>query len=130
MSHTDSQKIAPVPISDRHGEEFIATASPVHALSSETTSFLTVIAPATLPEGYTFEAEANGKTITVTVPKGGVQAGQTFSVPLDSQSNAYAGASAPPSSVPVGHWKVSAILSTRIENCARFASILKRFASI
>lgn len=37
-----------------------------------------VQAPSDLEAGYTFEAEADGKTYTVTVPEGGVTAGQEF----------------------------------------------------
>mmetsp|Transcript_12338 Transcript_12338/g.22439 ORF Transcript_12338/g.22439 Transcript_12338/m.22439 type:complete len:112 (-) Transcript_12338:1854-2189(-) len=37
-----------------------------------------VIAPATLPEGYTFEADIGGRVIIVTVPVGGIEEGQTI----------------------------------------------------
>ena len=40
------------------------------------------------------------------VPVGGVEEGQTFSVPFPAGSNDYSGAAIPRSSVPVGHWKV------------------------
>jgi len=60
------------------------------------------------PQGYTFEAEANGHTFNVTVPMGGVEAGQRFSVPFNAPglSSGFAGAAVPRASVPVGHWKV------------------------
>ena len=55
----------------------VVTATPVvpHASSSSpsATPYLEVISPATLPEGYSFEAEANGKTFQVQVPEGGVK---------------------------------------------------------
>ena len=35
-------------------------------------------------KGYTFEAETNGQVFTVTVPIGGVEEGQKFSVPFPS----------------------------------------------
>ncbi|KAL7476139.1 hypothetical protein ACHAW6_002016, partial [Cyclotella cf. meneghiniana] len=57
--------------------------------------------------GYTFEAEVDGKTFTVTVPLGGVEEGEKFSVPCDSSSNAYQGDAVPCSSIPVGLWKAS-----------------------
>lgn len=37
-----------------------------------------VVAPANLPEGYTFEAEINGRRFLATVPTGGVRKGRTF----------------------------------------------------
>ena len=40
-----------------------------------------VIAPATLQSGYTFDAQYEGHTFTVTVPAGGVVKGQRFIVP-------------------------------------------------
>lgn len=60
------------------------------------------------PQGYTFEAEANGHTFNVTVPMGGVEEGQRFSVPFNAPglSSGFAGAAVPRASVPVGHWKV------------------------
>ncbi|KAL3756088.1 hypothetical protein ACHAWU_009390 [Discostella pseudostelligera] len=68
--------------------------------------FLEVVAPATLPEGYTFEAEANGHTFNVTVPMGGVEEGQRFSVPFTPGINSgVAGVAIPRVSVPVGQWK-------------------------
>ena len=41
-----------------------------------------VVAPATLPEGYEFQVEMNGSKYSVTVPPGGVEKGQAFSVPF------------------------------------------------
>ncbi|KAL3798701.1 hypothetical protein HJC23_004452 [Cyclotella cryptica] len=107
MRLASSQKYTPLSISDSQGEGFIATATPVGTVSAVANSFLEVVAPATLPEGYIFEAEVDGKTITVTVPKGGVEEGEKFSIPLDPESDAYLGTSVPHSSIPVGHWKVS-----------------------
>lgn len=44
-------------------------------------NFIDVVAPADLPEGYTFEAQgANHQAFKVTVPKGGVTGGQLFKV--------------------------------------------------
>ena len=37
-----------------------------------------VVAPANLPEGYTFEAEIDECRFMATVPSGGVRKGQTF----------------------------------------------------
>jgi hypothetical protein len=60
-----------------------------------------------LPQGYSFEAEANGHTFNVTVPMGGVEEGQRFSVPFTPGVNCgFAGVAIPRVSVPVGHWKV------------------------
>ncbi|KAL7548881.1 hypothetical protein ACHAWF_012144 [Thalassiosira exigua] len=66
---------------------------------------LEVVAPATLAEGYTFDAEVNGKTFAVKVPMGGVTAGQRFSVPFPEGSDGYSGAAIPTSSIPVGGWR-------------------------
>ena len=35
-----------------------------------------VVAPATLSEGYTFDAVVDGRTVMVTVPTGGVKEGE------------------------------------------------------
>lgn len=94
-----------VPVSDNNlGEQFIS-APTVDTPSSEAQPYLEVVAPATLPEGYTFDAEANGHSFTVKVPVGGVEEGQRFSVPFPAGANGYSGAAIPRASVPVGHWK-------------------------
>eukprot|EP00804_Cyclotella_cryptica_P003079 CCRYP_006066-RA/>CCRYP_006066-RA protein AED:0.38 eAED:0.37 QI:0/0/0/1/0.33/0.25/4/0/192 len=80
MSRTLPQKYAPMSITDNDSEEFIATATPVGALSTTVNCVLEVIAPATLPQGYTFEVEAYGKTVKVTVTTGGVEEGEKFSL--------------------------------------------------
>ena len=41
-----------------------------------------VAAPSNLPEGYVFDVKVGGRIIQATVPLGGVEAGQKFSVPL------------------------------------------------
>ena len=41
-----------------------------------------VTAPSSLEEGYTFDAVYNGEVFLVTVPRGGVKAGQIFEVPF------------------------------------------------
>mmetsp|Transcript_35995 Transcript_35995/g.40089 ORF Transcript_35995/g.40089 Transcript_35995/m.40089 type:complete len:392 (+) Transcript_35995:262-1437(+) len=41
-----------------------------------------VISPSTLRQGYTFDAVYNGQIFPVTVPSGGVKAGQSFRVPF------------------------------------------------
>ena len=55
----------------------VVTATPVlpdaSSSSPSATPYLEVVSPATLPEGYSFEAEANGKTFQVQVPQGGVK---------------------------------------------------------
>lgn len=87
-------------------EHFFATASAAaDGPSPDAQPYLEVVAPATLPEGYTFDAEANGHSFTVRVPVGGVEEGQRFSVPFPAGANGYSGAAIPRASVPVGHWK-------------------------
>eukprot|EP00581_Thalassiosira_minuscula_P013670 CAMPEP_0183727298 /NCGR_PEP_ID=MMETSP0737-20130205/25325_1 /TAXON_ID=385413 /ORGANISM="Thalassiosira miniscula, Strain CCMP1093" /LENGTH=290 /DNA_ID=CAMNT_0025958891 /DNA_START=40 /DNA_END=912 /DNA_ORIENTATION=+ len=88
---------------DGLGESFISM--PADTPSPEAQPYLEVVAPATLPEGYEFEAEANGQSFNVKVPVGGVEEGQKFSVPFPAGADAYSGAAIPRASVPVGNWK-------------------------
>lgn len=60
-----------------------------------------VVAPAALAEKYQFPATAGGRTFMVSVPKGGVEAGQRFSVPLPKEEDCIHARV----QVPVGHWK-------------------------
>jgi Cys-rich protein (TIGR01571 family) len=98
------QKYEPVS-TDGNGldESFIATATAVGSpYTTEARPYLQVVSPATLPEGYTFEAQANGQAITVTVPMGGIEEGQKFDVPVPPGSNINSGARP---SGSIGHWK-------------------------
>ncbi|KAL7503954.1 hypothetical protein ACHAXN_001684 [Cyclotella atomus] len=91
-----------------HGEDesFIATATAVATpRPPEARAFVEVVAPATLPEGYTFEAQADGQPFTVTVPMGGVEEGLKFQVPVPSGKS---------------------ILLKAIEGYSRFAAILQK----
>ncbi|KAL3800909.1 hypothetical protein ACHAW5_009919 [Stephanodiscus triporus] len=107
----DSYSYAPVAVpiyaDDENplAERFIEVAPNVETVSPDAQPYLEVVAPATLPEGYTFEAESNGHAFTVRVPVGGVERGQKFSVPFLPGSNGYSGSAMPRASVPVGHWK-------------------------
>lgn len=61
-----------------------------------------VTAPASLPAGYTFEAEINGdpdKIFTCEVPPGGIEEGQIFLTPLPQDFDH------PRLKVPIGSWK-------------------------
>eukprot|EP00816_Leptocylindrus_hargravesii_P001722 CAMPEP_0196806844 /NCGR_PEP_ID=MMETSP1362-20130617/6773_1 /TAXON_ID=163516 /ORGANISM="Leptocylindrus danicus, Strain CCMP1856" /LENGTH=311 /DNA_ID=CAMNT_0042180513 /DNA_START=87 /DNA_END=1022 /DNA_ORIENTATION=+ len=78
-----------------------ATALPV----ATAVPMVEVTAPATLPEGYTFQATAAGRSFNVRVPTGGVEKGQRFSVPMPSEDDDFAAVCASRISVPVGHWK-------------------------
>jgi Cys-rich protein (TIGR01571 family) len=49
-----------------------------------------VTAPSSLEEGYTFDAVYNGEVFPVTVPRGGVKAGQVFVVPFQPAIEAIA----------------------------------------
>merc|ERR1719253_2203090 len=108
MFSAHKYKYAPVAVPVIDGDEnalregFFAT---VLAPAQKAHPYLEVVAPATLPEGYTFEAEAGGQPFTVRVPAGGVAEGQKFSVPFPAGANGYSGAAAPRASVPVGAWK-------------------------
>lgn len=63
-----------------------------------------VVAPATLSEGYKFDAQLGDKSFQVMVPPGGVEAGQKFMVPMPSESLTES-MMIPKIKVPVGHWK-------------------------
>jgi len=76
---------------------------------SQSTPVIQVVAPATLPEGYQFETTLTAttpgeppRTLTVTVPPGGIEQGQTFSVEMPSvhRDTMISGIS-----IPVGHWR-------------------------
>ncbi|KAL9180871.1 hypothetical protein ACHAXT_011324 [Thalassiosira profunda] len=108
MGPRSEPKYAPVAVpvtEDGSALDETLVASAVDTVSPDATPYLEVVAPATLPEGYTFEAEANGHAFTVKVPVGGVEEGQRFSVPFPAGANGYSGAAIPRASVPVGHWK-------------------------
>jgi len=63
-----------------------------------------VVAPATLPEGYEFEAAVGNGTIRVRVPPGGIEEGQRFEVRFPAEvESAVTGTVR----VPVGHWRDS-----------------------
>lgn len=66
------------------------------------TALMQVVAPATLPEGYEFDVSIGERTVRVTVPEGGVEKGQTFSVPLPTTVESLITGSV---SIPVGHWR-------------------------
>jgi Cys-rich protein (TIGR01571 family) len=49
--------------------------------TSSSSRMIRVVAPATLEEDYTFDVLIEGKTYTVTVPKGGVKENEEFEIP-------------------------------------------------
>jgi hypothetical protein len=77
----------------------IGAALPVTAA----TAMMQVTAPATLPEGYQFDAQIGERVVQITVPLGGVEKGQSFSVPLpETVESLITGKGI---SIPVGHWR-------------------------
>jgi Cys-rich protein (TIGR01571 family) len=82
-------------------------------------ALLSVVAPATLPEGYTMDVQVGGRgqLYTVKVPPGGVEEGQSFEVNIEgratSSNNLALGTvedlnravAVPRVSVPVGAWR-------------------------
>jgi len=70
---------------------------------SNSSSTIAVVAPADLNEGFTFQAEHDGKTFTVTVPSGGVKQGQTITVPFTQV--VYGELVEPAFNVPTGYWR-------------------------
>ena len=64
-----------------------------------------VTAPADLPEGFVFQASLGGegnRVISVTVPPGGIEKGQTFAAPLPTEVESIVTGTV---SIPVGHWR-------------------------
>jgi hypothetical protein len=59
-----------------------------------------VVAPATLSEGYEFDVEVNGETLSVKVPQGGVEEGQKFTIAMPTLQ-----VGLPRVHVPVGQWR-------------------------
>lgn len=73
------------------------------AVASAPPMMVHVVAPSSLPEGYTFEAQVGNdpeRTFTVEVPAGGVKEGDTFLAPLPSEL-----ADGPRLRAPTGQWK-------------------------
>jgi Cys-rich protein (TIGR01571 family) len=68
--------------SDIQNNEHHLSTSMLPSFSAPVETTVDVIAPSSLREGYTFDAVHQGQVFTVRVPKGGVKAGQTFSVPF------------------------------------------------
>lgn len=90
------------------GESLVGYPRPGETLPpAPSTIQIQVVAPATLPEGYQFDALVNGRTIKVQVPVGGVEKGQTFSVGIAPESIAGSGSNTASGSIsiPVGHWR-------------------------
>jgi hypothetical protein len=63
-------------------------------------TMMEVTAPATLPEGYEFQVVVGNLKFPVTVPLGGIEEGQKFSVPLPTHQTTTSAVS-----IPVGHWR-------------------------
>ena len=76
----------------------IETATTATTVDAEPAVMVRVTAPSSLEGGYTFDAVYNGEVFPVTVPDGGVKAGQTFAVPFlpAATIDAYAVAIDPP----------------------------------
>ena len=68
---------------------------------------LKVIAPATLEEGYSFDATVDGRTFRVKVPEGGVIAGQEFVVHDSQEIIVATGDSLNQDDAPQGQWRKS-----------------------
>lgn len=69
-------------------------------------STVTVIAPATLDAGYTFEATVDEKTFIVTVPEEGVEEGEEFEVPYPEDEEEKS-RNEDVLDAPVGKWRSS-----------------------
>ncbi|KAL3932982.1 MAG: hypothetical protein SGARI_003821 [Bacillariaceae sp.] len=56
--------------------------------SARNATLVDIVAPSDLGEGYTFDAVHDGRVFPVSVPKGGVKAGQTFQAPFAPRETA------------------------------------------
>jgi len=80
-------------------------------VADEPNQMVQVAAPATLPEGYHFEASFEGNVFTVAVPAGGVTEGQLLTVPYSSTGllhptfRSEADAFFATSEIPMGRWR-------------------------
>lgn len=70
------------------------------AVADQAVRLVEVVAPSDLPEGFEFEAVAEGQSFRVTVPAGGVSQGQRFSAPFLPDAGESVGYTA-----PIGRWK-------------------------
>lgn len=75
---------------------------PASVPTATSTCLIQVTAPATLPEGYVFETSLGERLVQVTVPAGGVEQGQVFSVPLPADVESVVHNKI---QIPVGHWR-------------------------
>mmetsp|Transcript_17232 Transcript_17232/g.47137 ORF Transcript_17232/g.47137 Transcript_17232/m.47137 type:complete len:271 (-) Transcript_17232:174-986(-) len=101
MSDPEAGAAADTPLAS---ESSPTGSAPLNPTEDDIPMLIHVTAPASLPAGYTFEAEINGNpdmVITCEVPEGGVTEGQLFLAPLPiTFDNARLRA-------PVGQWKDS-----------------------
>jgi len=108
-----------------HLQESLVGNRPNITQTVSATPQIEVEAPADLPEGYEFRVSLggttnNGKTFVVTVPPGGVERGQKWTVPLSSSSSGNINSEDDDNSsflypqqqqqqhsvhIPVGHWR-------------------------
>lgn len=86
--------------------------TPDNVQPAAATALISVVAPATLPEGYLMDVQVDGRgqTFSVKVPPGGVEEGQSFQVTIEGRSSEDAFQNAvsvaiPRVSVPVGAWR-------------------------
>jgi Cys-rich protein (TIGR01571 family) len=118
---TTSRSVAnPFTAADDHGEALDQSLllTPETSIPAATgKALLSVVAPATLPEGYTIDVQVGGRgqLYTVKVPPGGVEEGQTFEVTIegravgggtaDEEDGLHRAVALPRVSVPVGSWR-------------------------
>ncbi|CAB9522082.1 expressed unknown protein [Seminavis robusta] len=88
---------------DEMGVSLVAPSPEEVAKPASAVPMIEIMAPATLMEGYQLDTQVGDRVVTITIPPGGVEKGQKFSVPM-SPTNA-AATSTPKMTVPVGHWK-------------------------
>lgn len=72
------------------------------ATTTASTALMQVTAPATLPEGHVFETKLGERVVQVIVPPGGVEEGQSFTVPLPTDVES---AVHQKIQIPVGHFR-------------------------
>jgi len=79
------------PFNNTNNSSFLVPAVPkrTHDSKQQNCRVVKVQSPGDLPEGYQFTARRKGELLLITVPKGGVEKGEIFSVPLVDDDSVY-----------------------------------------
>lgn len=102
LGQSDSQRGVYAQVEQNLEENLVGPSPDTVLPTMSATPMIEVVAPATLQEDHKFDVELDGQSFSVQVPKGGIEEGQKFMVPMPTGA-----APATPSrmQIPVGHWK-------------------------